>query len=130
MKQKKFFVNLISIIVLFFIFQTVNMTFFELFTSNTQNNFKLSQNFEMNYLISSKEIKTGLIKCLSLFSTNIFTIAISYEQLDDSTSTCKLFSNNPQSTSDIEISPKSQIYLKKQNNTSKFFSNFFFTNNV
>ena len=99
--------------------KNTDCSYFELFISNNISNLKISANFEMAYLLNSYETKKELLsltECLSIQSTNIYTVAVLYQNLDGSNIICKYYSNQPKLNSDTELSQsiKSRIYIKKK----------------
>lgn len=87
---------------------------FKLYQYNNTRSLKFSLTFENTYLLATYS-NVNIIKCISVNSKNSLTKAISYEvNPQDSTTTCKSYSQLNFQTSDIRLteSTKSWIYLR------------------
>ena len=129
--KKKYFSILLLIAFELGLLKPTNSIYFELFISNNEIDLYFSQNFETSYLINSFERNKellSLIDCLSLSSTNSFTEAISYQDLNNSKVICNFYSSCPTFDSDTEISQsiKSRIYIINNCSNSSYPGEIFF----
>jgi hypothetical protein len=97
---------------------------YETLVQNSTNKLKMSLNFEAEYFLNSFENKKELlskIKCLSMHSKNVFTMSVSYENLDNSRIICKAYSKHPELVNDTSssLSYESRVYVMNKKSQSK-----------
>ena len=85
------------------------------YSFNNTKNLKLTKAFESEKLIVSTEYQKtryGLQECLSSALKYSFSQAISYELLNNSKASCKLYNDYPKLFNDTQTASQSKIYLK------------------
>ena len=85
------------------------------YSFNNAKSLKFSKTFESEKLIISTEYPTnkyGQLECLSLALKYSFSQAISYELLNNSKASCKLYNDYPKLFNDTQTASQSKIYLK------------------